>query len=76
MKTLICGAGPIGRLFGSPKSEIRFGLHARAVGPELLELADEFRQLAIQAGLATPTMDEFIDSVRWYEPIVGAEEVA
>jgi len=65
-----------GRLFGSPESEIRFGLHARAVGPELLELADEFRDLATQAGLATPTMDEFINSVRWYESLAGAEEVA
>ena len=65
-----------GRLFGSPDSEIRFGLHARTVGPELLELADEFRNLATQAGLATPTMDEFINSVRRFERIAGAEEVA
>jgi 2-dehydropantoate 2-reductase len=36
-----------GKLFGSRNAEIRFGLHARSVGPELLDLADEFETMAV-----------------------------
>jgi len=72
MKTLIYGAGPIGRwlepvvfgkLFGSRSAEIRFGLHARTVGPELIELAKEFAVLKRLAGLETPSLDALLAHV-------------
>ena len=65
-----------GKLFGSPASEIRFGIHARMVGTELLELAEEFRSLTMHHALTTPTLNELLESVRWYENVVGTEEVA
>jgi 2-dehydropantoate 2-reductase len=64
------------KLFGSSSSEIRFGLHARTVGTELLELADDFRSLTTHTALTTPTLNELIESVRWYEGVVQSEEVA
>lgn len=84
MKTLIYGAGPIGRwlalrlhlagqdvtllmvfskLFGSRSGEIRFGLHVRSVGPELLEMAEEFAELKARARLETPDLDALLDDV-------------
>jgi 2-dehydropantoate 2-reductase len=52
-----------GKLFGSKASEIRFGLHARTVGPELLEMAADFNRLKHLAGLKTPTLDKLLDNV-------------
>jgi 2-dehydropantoate 2-reductase len=51
------------KLFGSRSAEVRFGLHARAVGPELLELAEEFAELRVQAGMETPNLDALLDCV-------------
>jgi 2-dehydropantoate 2-reductase len=64
------------KLFGSPAAAIRFGLHARTVGPELLELADEFRLMARLAGARTPTLDGMLDSIRAAETAAAQKEVA
>ncbi len=56
-----------GKLFGSRSAEIRFGLHAATVGPELLEMADEFDQLKARAGMKTPDLDSLLDHVRCAE---------
>jgi 2-dehydropantoate 2-reductase len=53
-----------GKLFGSPASETRFGLHARTVGTELLELAEEFAVIARIAGMTTPTLDRLVDAAQ------------
>lgn len=53
-----------GKLFGSQNAEIRFGLHARSVGPELLDLAEEFKLMAMLAGMKMPTLEELLESVR------------
>ena len=52
-----------GKLFSSRSAEIRFGLHARAVGPELHEMAEEFAVLKRLAGMKTPNLDALLDSV-------------
>ena len=65
-----------GKFFGSSASEIRFGLHARTVGTELLELAEDFRDLTMHTALTTPTLNDLVESVRSYDSVVGAEEVA
>lgn len=64
------------KLFGSPAAATRFGLHARTVGPELLELADEFRLMARLAGAQTPTLDGMLDSIRDGETAAAQKEVA
>ena len=64
------------QLFASPASEVRFGLHARCVGPELLDLACEFNALAARAGLETPTLDRLIGHVRCAELEKVQREVA
>jgi len=51
------------KLFGSRSAEVRFGLHARTVGPELLELAEEFAVLKSLAGMETPDLDALLDCV-------------
>jgi 2-dehydropantoate 2-reductase len=51
------------KLFNSRSAEIRVGLHAPGVVPELLEMAEEFRPLKVEAGLDTPTLDEFLAAV-------------
>jgi 2-dehydropantoate 2-reductase len=45
------------KLFGSRSAEVRFGLHARTVGPELHDMAEEFAELKHQAGMETPCLD-------------------
>ncbi len=62
------------QLFGSRNGEVRFGLHARTVGPELLELAVEFAELKRRAGMATPTLDALLDHVPW--PVPAGRQVA
>jgi 2-dehydropantoate 2-reductase len=52
-----------GRLFGSRSAEVRFGLHARVVGPELLDLAEEFAVLKRLAGVETPCLDALLKHV-------------
>jgi hypothetical protein len=52
-----------GKLFGSRSGAIRFGLHARSVGPELLEMADEFAELKTKAGMKTPSLDALLACV-------------
>jgi hypothetical protein len=63
-------------LFAAPASEVKFGLHARCVGPELLDLAEDFKAVAARAGLETPTLNEMIGHVRSAEPGTQAREVA
>ena len=60
------------KLFDSRSAEVRFGLHARTVGPELLELAEEFAELKAQDGLETPNLDELLDCVPRSRP--GADQ--
>jgi len=52
-----------GKLFGSRSAEIRFGLHARTVGPELHEMTEEFAVLKRLAGMETPDLDALLDFV-------------
>jgi hypothetical protein len=51
------------KLFDSRAAEVRFGLHARSVGPELLEMAEEFAEIKARAGMETPTLDTLLDFV-------------
>ena len=51
------------KLFGSRAGEVRFGLHAREVGPELLEMAEEFAELKAEAGMETPNLDALLACV-------------
>jgi len=51
------------KLFGSDEARVRFGLHARKVGPELLQLAREFEELKARAGMETPNLDRLLASV-------------
>jgi 2-dehydropantoate 2-reductase len=64
------------KLFGAPATAVRFGLHARSVGPELFELADEFRLMARLAGARTPTLDGMLASIRDAETAAAQKEVA
>ena len=48
------------KLFGSRGGEIRFGLHVRTVGPELIDLAEEFAELEARAGIETPSLDALL----------------
>lgn len=52
-----------GKLFASRSAEIRFGLHARMVGPELHAMADEFEALKRRAEMDTPTLDSLLGCV-------------
>jgi 2-dehydropantoate 2-reductase len=51
------------KLFGSRSAEVRFGLHVRTVGPELLEMAEEFAELKAEAGMETPNLDALLACV-------------
>ena len=48
------------KLFNSRSAEVRFGLHAPGVVPELLEMAEEFAELKAEAGMETPTLDSLL----------------
>ena len=48
------------KLFNSRSAEVRVGLHAPGVGPELLEMAEEFADLKAEAGMETPTLDSLL----------------
>ncbi len=62
------------QLFGSRSGEVRFGLHVRTVGPELLDLAAEFAELKGRTGIETPSLDALLGHVR--RPTVERKEVA
>jgi len=64
------------KLFGSRSAEVRFGLHARTVGPELLELAEEFAVLKGLTGMETPHLDALLDQVPRPRPAADRKEVA
>ena len=49
------------KFFNARSAEVRFGLHAPTVGPELREMADEFAALKAQAGKETPNLDALLD---------------
>ncbi len=51
------------KLFASRSAEVRLGLHARTVGPELLEMVAEFDCLKRRAGMDTPTLDALLAHV-------------
>lgn len=53
----------LGKLFRSRSAEVRVGLHAPGVGPELLEMAEEFAELKAKARLETPTLDSLLARV-------------
>jgi len=57
-----------GKFFASRSAEIRFGLHARTVGPELLEMAEEFAKLKRLVGVETPNLDTLLDFVPQQPP--------
>ncbi len=52
-----------GKLFRSRSAEVRVGLHAPGIGPELLQMAKEFAELKAEAGLETPTLDSLLARV-------------
>jgi 2-dehydropantoate 2-reductase len=52
-----------GKLFGSRSAEVRIGLHLKSVGPELLEMAEEFAELKSEAGMETPDLDALLAHV-------------
>jgi 2-dehydropantoate 2-reductase len=62
------------KLFGSEVSAVRFGLHARTVGPELLEMAQDFEALKRRAGLETPDLDALLACVPQATPETERKE--
>ena len=52
------------RLFRSEEAAVKIGLHARTVGPELLELAAEFETCKAETRIPTPELDALLQSVR------------
>jgi 2-dehydropantoate 2-reductase len=56
------------KLFGSEDAEVKFGLHAKTIGPELLGLAEDFELLKGKAGVDTPNLDALLDCVRRAQP--------
>ncbi len=65
-----------GKLFASRGASVRFGLHARSVGPELLEMAAEFAELKARTGLETPALDALLDHVPRPRLAADRQEVA
>lgn len=69
----------LSKLFGSRAGKVRFGLHARTVGPELLEMAKEFAELKAEAGMETPNLDVLVACVQRSLPVgkpgLGVKEV-
>jgi hypothetical protein len=52
------------------------GIHARTVGPELLDLADELRFSARLARAQTPALDGLVENVLTAETETDQKEVA
>jgi len=65
----------LSNLFASRRAEIGFGLHAKTVGPELLELAEEFAELKAKAGIETPDLDALLACVARPPRVTEPEEV-
>jgi hypothetical protein len=65
-----------GKFFGSHGAEVRFGLHARTVGPELLALAEEFKIMRNLTGIGTPHLDALLEFVMRTRPAANRKEVA
>ena len=57
-----------GKLFRSRMAEIGFGLHLKAVGPELNLLASEFAELKARSGLDTPDLDALLACISGHAP--------
>jgi 2-dehydropantoate 2-reductase len=51
------------KMFGWRSAEVRFGLHAPTVGPELLEMTEEFEVLKTEAEMETPDLDSLLGFV-------------
>ncbi len=64
------------KLFGSDDAEVKFGLHAGAVGPELLGLADDFEMLKQYAKMDTPNLDALLACVQRAQPSAKIQAVA
>jgi 2-dehydropantoate 2-reductase len=64
------------KLFGSEASATRFGLHARTIGPELLDMAADFEALKQEAGLDTPDLDALLACVPRTTIAVDQKEMA
>jgi ketopantoate reductase len=64
------------KLFGSEASATRFGLHARTIGPELLEMAEDFEAIKRKAGLETPDLDALLACVPRATPSTDQQEVS
>jgi hypothetical protein len=65
-----------GQLFGSKSAEVRLGLHAKVIGPELLEMAAEFDSLRASVEIDTPNLDELLSQVPSQDSANVREEVA
>jgi len=63
------------KLFSSRGAEVRFWLHAHTVGPDLLEMAEEFAVLKRLAGMETPNLDALLECVP-QQPAADRKEVA
>jgi 2-dehydropantoate 2-reductase len=64
------------KLFGSEASATLFGLHARTVGPELLEMAEDFEAIKRKTGLETPDLDALLACVARGTASTDRQEVA
>ena len=63
------------KLFGSREAEVRFGLHARVVGPELIGLIEEFAALRARTRTETPNLDELLSHIQQPASSIGKEAV-
>ncbi len=50
-------------LFESRFAEVAFGLHAKAIGNEFIEMTNEFAALQAKAKLDTPNLDELLSLI-------------
>ncbi len=62
------------QLFRSRGAEIRFGLHVKTVGPELLEMAGDFNELKAPTGMSTPNLDALLSHVPKPAPILSLHD--
>ncbi len=51
------------KFFGSRFVEVAMGMHARAVGDELLELIEEFREVQAETSVETPHLDHLLSFI-------------
>ena len=62
------------QFFGSKSAAVRLGLHAKVVGPELLEMAAEFDSLRDGVKIDTPNFDELLSYVPRHDSAGVREE--